>query len=318
MKRFFRFILIATMLIATTALVGIYIFFKKNDAPVLHGELDYNVSYNEAYALDVYHPVQPFYEKTPVVIYFHGGAWVTGAKESVNNARFNGAFNRLREKGYAVISPNYTLGRFEKSPFPVCLDDALDVMIWVNSNAETYNFDLDNIGILGESAGAHISLMTAFSEDGALSSVVPRYVVDVYGPTDLLQLYKDQTPLIDSLHLMAADFPESLQDYLDITKYLFAFDPAQDSIKTQDFTEQFSPVHKVRPNLPPVLIIHGDKDRVVPLSQSYILKDHLDTHKIPNEMHILKGVDHAFMNATDEQKHNTQNWIVDFVLRHYQ
>jgi dipeptidyl aminopeptidase/acylaminoacyl peptidase len=64
-------------------------------------------------------------------------------------------------------------------------------------------------------------------------------------------------------------------------------------------------------------MIHGDKDRVVPVDQSIRLQAKLDSLGIENEIHIVDGADHAFANATPEQKENLQKWIVEFVLRYY-
>ncbi|MEL7533926.1 MAG: alpha/beta hydrolase [Bacteroidota bacterium] len=288
---------------------------------ILHLTMQYGsiVTNKEKLTLDVYYPTQDVYDQVPVLVYFHGGAWVTGGKESVNNARFNDAFNRLREKGYAVVSPNYTLATLGKSPFPACIEDAYDVIAWLEANGAEYNFDLGNVGLLGESAGGHIAMMRAYDglPSGTPAQIDFRYMIDVYGPTDLLRLYKDQIPLIDTVKAFSTHLPTSFRDNLDINRYLFGFDPEADSSKTADFTAQYSPDMIVGEAAPNTLIIHGDSDRIVPINQSKLLKAQLDSLGIMNEFHILAGVDHAFGEATDQQRKQTQDWIVDFVERHY-
>jgi dipeptidyl aminopeptidase/acylaminoacyl peptidase len=66
-----------------------------------------------------------------------------------------------------------------------------------------------------------------------------------------------------------------------------------------------------------MLIIHGDSDRIVPVEQSTSLHAKLDSLAIENEIHLVKGVDHAFGKATSEQKSEVQKWIVEFIKRHY-
>ena len=320
MKRFAKITLVLSILLGLAFALGIFYYFKKNDAPILHGELELNVEYKVGQSLDLYQPTNQVYEKTPVVIYIHGGAWITGSKSSVNNARFNVAFNELRKKGYAIVSPEYTLAAFGKTPFPTCLADAFDAVHWIENNAETYNFDLDNVGILGESAGSHIGMMVAYDKNQTFTSpnsIDMKYMVNVYGPVDLFQLYKAQIPLIDSIKHQVENFPEHLQEHLDITKYLFGFDPAEDTIKTAEFTQQYSPINFLNSEIPNTLIIHGIKDRVVPISQTHILKAKLESLGIMHEVHELEGVDHAFRDATEKQKANIQNWITEFITRHY-
>ncbi len=319
MKRSLKIILVVAGLVIIGLPLALFVFFVRNDAPLLHGEVQYHVPYKGELTLDVYYPTKDIYDEIPVFVYFHGGAWVTGAKESVNNARFNGAFNRLRDKGYAVVSPNYTLASLGKSPFPACIEDAYDVIAWLEENGPEYHFDLENVGLLGESAGGHIAMMRAYDglPSGTPSQIELRYMIDVYGPTDLLRLYKDQIPLIDTVKAISSHLPSSFQDNLDINRYLFGFDPEEDSSKTVDFTAQYSPDMIVHQGAPNTLIIHGDSDRIVPISQSKLLKAQLDSLGIMNEFHILEGVDHAFGEATESQKQQTQDWIVDFVERHY-
>lgn len=320
MSRILIIIIILILMVGTVIAFSIVRFLKKNDAPALHGKVNHSIQFKEGLKLDVYQPTEQVYERSPVLVYIHGGAWITGSKISVNNARFNGAFNTLREKGYAVVSPDYTLAKFGKSPFPACLADAFDAVKWIEDHADEYNFDLNNVGLLGESAGAHIALVTAYTENQtytAPNNLDFRYVIDVYGPTQLLRLYQDQTTLLDTINTRTKALPTSLREHLDITQYLFGFDPEEDSVKTGEFTAQYSPFFEVRRGVPNTLLIHGNKDRVVPVSQSHLLKEKLDETGIPNELHILDGVDHAFRNATQEQRDSVQQWITGFVLEHY-
>ena len=82
-------------------------------------------------------------------------------------------------------------------------------------------------------------------------------------------------------------------------------------------TQLYSPINYVNKEIPNTLIIHGNKDKVVPLYQSMLLKEKLKLMDIPVQLHVLDGVDHAFMNATPHQKAQTQKWITDFVIDHY-
>ena len=299
---------------------GFYYFLKKNDAPILQGKVDFCLNYKNDLQLDIYEPTQEVHEKRPVLVYIHGGAWIGGRKETVNNARFHGAFNALREKGYAIVSPNYTLAKLGKSPFPNCIIDAFDAISWIEQNAEIYNFDLENVGVMGESAGGHIAMMTAYADVEKFTKphrIDLKYVVGVYPPSDLGLLYKEQHDMVHQVESAVMNMPDFVQKMTDINQYLFGFDPHEDESRTKEFTAFNSPVTYLKKGIPNTLIIHGDKDRIVPIEQSIQFKSRIEALGLPLDFHILEGVDHAFINATPEQKQQTQKWIIEFVERHY-
>lgn len=300
--------------------ISLFWFFQKTDAPILHGKVDFCIKYKGDHQLDIYEPTKEVHTKRPVLIYYHGGAWVGGNKITVNNNRFNETFNTLREKGYAIVSPNYTLAEFKVSPFPACIADAIDVVSWIEQNAVTYNFDTNNVGVLGESAGGHLALMTAYSELEKFTkphNIPLNYVVAVYPPTDLRKLYMDQEEMRGMVKQSTVGLPTAVQEYFNLDQYLFGFDTQKDPIKANELTQLYSPIHFIKEAIPKTLLIHGNKDRVVPISQSLVLKEKLDSMNIPVQFHTLDGVDHAFLNATPEQKEQAQKWITDFVLNQY-
>ena len=321
MKQFFKYLLKFSLLIVLLLMGGMYYFFKSNKAPILQGEIEFCINYKEDQLVDVYLPTKEAFQKRPVVVYYHGGAWVIGRKEAVNYARFNGAFNTLREAGYAIVSPSYTLGKLGNSPFPNCIQDAFDVLDWIKANAEQYNFDINNVGVFGESAGAHLALMVAFGDADIFEKekVLPlQYVVDVYGPTDLHALYDDQQFLIDTIQALAASLPSSLQKRFDLNAYLFGFDPKEDSLQAHIFTEKYSPINYVTNQQIPVLLIHGNVDKIVPLSQTQLLMNRLDSLKIPFDYLELDGVDHGLRGASKPQKDSIQTKVTGFITKHLQ
>ncbi len=312
---------IALGLIACVVIAGLIWFFVGNKAPITQGNVDFHIRYNSDQRLDIYHPTKSKYKKTPVVLFFHGGAWITGRKESINLNRFNGAINNLRDAGYLVISPEYTLAEEGKTPFPDCIVDGFDCIHWIEQHADSLNIDLNNFGLIGESAGAHIAMMNAYSkpEDFELSYAPTSvdYVVDVYGPNDLWGLY--HTQLVDSIEHVLDKLPESIRVSLDLPQQLFGFNPEEDPIRARMFADKFSPFGylNAHTNVPPTCIIHGDADILVPIEQSKKLHAKLKDLEVKSELRILPEVNHAFQGASDEQKEQIQRWITDFVQKQY-
>lgn len=300
-------------------IAGLTYFLFANQAPILEGKIIYGEEYRIGQELDIYMPTEKKYEQTPVVVFVHGGAWVGGFKESVNSNRFNEVFNKLRSEGYAIISPNYTLAREGVSPFPDCIRDVYEVMYWVENNAETYQFDLENVGIFGESAGAHISLMIAYDSSKKYTDknfTYPlRYVVDIYGPNELQGIYHQHT--VDSMNALIEELPEPIKSSLNITEYLFGFDPKSDTLRATEYLIKNSPIEYVHENIPPTLIIQGDEDLIVPLDQSIGLSQKLDSLNVTNHLHIIPEANHGFIGATKNQKEEIQNWIYEFIVGYY-
>ena len=142
-----------------------------------------------------------------------------------------------------------------------------------------------------------------------------QYMIDVYGPNRLEGIY--HSDLVDTFYQVISELPESFQSRLDIAEYLFGFDPAEDSVKAAELMEVYSPYNYVKPTSPPTLLITGDVDQVVPPDQTIKLKEKLDSLEVPNEIHILKAVNHGFIAATDEQMDSVQIWVTDFITSKY-
>jgi acetyl esterase/lipase len=319
-KKKFKIMGISLAVIALLIILFLVYFFVYNKAPIISGNFKYDIEYKSNLKLDIYFPTQQVYAKAPVVVYFHGGAWITGRKEVINANRVNGAVNGLREKGYAFVCPDYTLATRETPPFPACIIDAFDVLNWVNENAEKYNFDTENIGVAGESAGAHIAMMVAYTnpeeiDDSVKIKVKINYVVDIYGPSDLEKLYHSQT--VEKINSRIDKLPDNLRERLDITQHLFGFDPEKDSAKAKEVIEKYSPVNYLDGNIPPTLIIQGLSDQIVPANQSTTLHQKIDSLGVKNEFYQLEDVGHAFRGITAEQKAKVQDWIVNFIKAHY-
>ena len=94
------------------------------------------------------------FEKLPVIVNVHGGAWVYGDKEVYQFYCMS-----LAQRGFAVVNFSYRLAPEVK--FPASLEDTEKVFNWIAANAEKYGFDLNNVFAVGDSAGAHILTLYA-------------------------------------------------------------------------------------------------------------------------------------------------------------
>ncbi len=111
-------------------------------------DLTYQVVAGRAMRLDVVRPrgEGPF----PVVVGFHGGAWIVGRKE---NIRHVGTY--LARRGIMAVLVEYRLA--PGHCWPACAEDVAAAMRWVKANASRYGGHGERIGLFGDSAGGHLS-----------------------------------------------------------------------------------------------------------------------------------------------------------------
>jgi acetyl esterase/lipase len=140
--------------------------------------------------LDVYrHRSHP--SGCPVLVHFHGGHFVSGAK----NRESLPLLYRLASRGWVCISANYRLG--PKAGFPDYVVDAKRVLAWVRSHGPDYGADAGTLFVAGNSAGGYLAAFTAltpnqpeyqpgFTEaDTSVSAAIGLY--GYYGRTDATQ-----------------------------------------------------------------------------------------------------------------------------------
>jgi acetyl esterase/lipase len=307
------------LIVIVLPLIFFPLFLLYTSAPIVEGDSEFNLSYNSDQYLDFYYPTKAKFQKSPLIVFAHGGGWIIGNKESINFNRFNGAIEKLRAEGFAIASPSYTLAEDGISPFPQNIKDLIDAIDWLKKNSETYSIDTNRIGLFGESAGAHLSLMIALH---AYAEKHPQwshpkidYLVDVYGPIKMNDLNFSEN--VDSLYSYINHLPDMLRGPLDIRKNLFGFDPQEDSLKTKIFMDLYSPFCFIKNDMPPILIIHGDEDQIVPIKQSRDLKGRLDSFNLEYKYHELVGVNHGFIGANESQKDSIQDWVSRFIISQY-
>jgi acetyl esterase/lipase len=130
--------------------------------------------------LDIYRPPARAERRRPVIVFFYGGRWTSGAKESY---RFAGdAFAR---RGYIAVIPDYN--KYPRVRFPAFVEDGAKALTWVSGHIADYGGDQDLIFVAGHSAGAHIGALLAadpqyLAREGLDRSAVIRGFAGLAGP----------------------------------------------------------------------------------------------------------------------------------------
>ena len=226
----------------------------------------------------------------PVLIWIHGGAWLMGTNKREAPPLVHGHIGRrILEAGYALARVTYRLSG--EAPFPAQIHDVKAAVRWLRYHADDLGLDPDRFAVWGESAGGHLAAMTALTGDTALAgdsgilgvSDTVQAAVVWYGPSDLLTM-------------AAQNHPQGLQDHdaPNAPESLLVGGPVQDRKRESAIA---SPVTYARADAPPMLLAHGEEDRIVPVGQSRELHDRLIALGAPAELHIVPGADHCFVGV---------------------
>jgi acetyl esterase/lipase len=220
--------------------------------------------------MDIY-PPQNAEAPAPVVVYVHGGGWMSGSK---NDDVARDYFGELTQRGFLVASLNYRLA--PKYLFPAQIEDVKCAIRHLRANALSYNLDPDHIGAMGGSAGGHLVSLLGTTDPSAgwdigeypeQSSRI-QAVIHMYGPSDLLALFKNwQQPVGEQVFGAASN--------------------------TDPLMNQYSPVTYITPDDPPFLILQGVQDGVVPTEQAQILYDRLSAAGVPVQLVMVENAGHG-------------------------
>jgi acetyl esterase/lipase len=231
--------------------------------------------------LDVYLPLEDPEpgQKRPAVLQIHGGAWVLGSK----NEQGIPLLNHLASCGWVGFNADYRLSPRVKAPEH--LIDCKRALAWVREHAEEYQIDPDFIVVTGGSAGGHLCALMALTQndpafqpgfedaDTTVQAAVPFY--GVYDLTDRDGNYRSE--LLSLTDLLARVMMEVGVDE----------DPER--------WASYSPLDRITEDAPPMFVIHGDRDVLVPVKGARrFVEDLRRTSTEPVVYAEIQGAQHAF------------------------
>jgi len=238
--------------------------------------------------LDVY--CNPTASKpTPVVFNIHGGGWNHGTKESQTG------FSSFFKKGFAVVNVEYRLVDVAKAPGAI--EDVRSAMNYIILHAAELNINPDKIVMMGGSAGAHLALMAGLLENDhkfdtnckEVKSMKVAAIISKYAPTDFL------------------DKSDKFYTYKSLVNWL------GDGVDNADFRASVSPISYVKKTSPPVFIVHGDSDPIVPYEQSVKLQEKLNQAGVYNEFVTVEGGKHG--GFAKEKNSEISKSIIEFLKK---
>lgn len=226
--------------------------------------------------------------KMPMVVCIHGGGWSKGDKDQMAWMAI-----RYAQMGYVGVTVSYRLNH--ESPVPACVFDVKEAIRYLKSISSEIHANPNRIGLVGYSAGAHLALLTGLSPEAM------EFKSDAHSEYD------------SSIQcVVGISTPADLEERQRIQGHL-KFLPKKKSADAQ-FIRSLSPLHWVHAGQIPILMLHGDADKIVPAYNYQNFTAKCTRLGIENfELYVEKGGNHTFFF---QQQKTTQGVVDRFLAKH--
>jgi acetyl esterase/lipase len=230
----------------------------------------------------------------PTVVYIHGGGWVHYTKDNM-------IFKLLPYLAQGMDAVNVDYRQANQARAPAAVEDCRCALHWVFTNATKYGFDTQRLIVAGESAGGHLALMTGMLTetagfDDACAFTVGQQpvrvaaIVNFFGVADVTQLLTPPHEQSWALEWLAGV-------------------PNRDEL-----AKRLSPLTYVRPNLPPIITVHGTADTAIPYDQAVRLHKALEEAAVPNELITIPNGGHG--KFPDQEKLRAEAVLFKFLEKY--
>jgi acetyl esterase/lipase len=257
--------------------------------------------------LDLYEPPPGQPGPRPLVVFIHGGGWISG------HTRHSGAFEdwpevlgSLAAKGYVVASVEYRLSG--EARFPAAIQDVKSAIRWLRAHFKEYGIDKSRIVVWGGSAGGQLAALAATS-CGAQALEPPPPASLPGSPPPGPRPQDSESDCVQGLIAWYGIFDFATlapQSGAKARQVGAASSPPSRflgcglSSCPANVLESASAAHYASGSSPPTLLIHGVDDHSVPVQQSRDFKALLESKGVPVELVEIPGVDHSFVGPTAE------------------
>lgn len=244
-------------------------------------------------------------QKNPWMLHVHGGGWAGGSQYNIFRKAFLGTLKSLVEKGVVCATIEYRLAKGKSNAYDAVVD-AKDAARFLLKNAEKYKLDKEKYGIWGGSAGGHLSLVTAlgkdtdFKGDPELSDYAPNFkcVASYFPFTSCINPDLRPGSIFEDGKLFVRLLGAPLEEKQELAKLL-------------------SPTELLEQNSPPILLLHGDKDTVLPIINSTYMMEIAKEKNANVELLTIENAGHSFSGKDISPSMEALNdYAANFITSH--
>ena len=216
----------------------------------------------------------------PVIIYVHGGRWRSGTR--VNNAGLQVA--QWAGMGFFAMTVDYRL--VGASPAPAAYQDVQAAIRWVHAHADEYKINPDRIYLIGNSSGGHLVALVATLGEG---------------PYERVGGWEDARSGVRAVISAAGTYDLNKLSWGDL------WAPVEGNAR--EARRLASPIHHIGPGTKPILVVHSDDDRSVPIDQAVEMAAALEAANVFHR--FIHYEDRGHMSVTDEVIEHTLAFIAE-------
>ena len=216
--------------------------------------------------LDLYIPTQE--KNMPLVVYVHGGGWEHGDKAGDS---LGPNLLQLLWDGYAMASINYRLA--PAAIWPAQIQDCKAAIRWLKAHSHQYGYDPNRIAVIGVSVGGHLAAILATTSGSKTFDVGE----NLDSSSDVTCAVNLCGAAVDFTIFNGPNFSflgGSLKDHLDLAR-------------------SASPTTYMHADEPPMLVVHGTADHLLPYVESELLVEAMDRAGAPYYFHTVVGGGHS-------------------------
>jgi len=253
---------------------------------------------NHNQTLDIYRPRHKV-DGRPVLFQIHGGGWTE--KMGSKNEQGLPLMAHMAKRDWICVASSYRLS--PQATFPEHIIDCKEALVWIKEHIAEYGGDPEFIIVTGGSAGGHLSSLMALTandpdfqpgfedQDTTLQGAVPFYGVYDFTNENDLQKHDGQKSFFES-SIMKLSLEGHTAEY-----------------------QQASPLFRIHDQAPPFLVIHGDKDTLVPVEEGRLFSEKLLAESSnPVAYAEISGAQHAFDIFPSIRSEHVKHGIERFLM----
>lgn len=248
------------------------------------------------------------------VIFIHGGGWSMPGTDMPLFSDWEEPLQKARLQAFSI--EHRTAPQYRGKDI---VEDCIRAIRYVHENAERFRIPPDKIAVIGFSSGGHLAVMSAIAltrRDPSLPRRQASYLKAVaafYAPLDLGELASNGTPQLKQL----------LNNYLPLNPASELKERSLAQLESDSFMRRaladISPADNVHPYMPPIALFHGDKDTLVPVSQSINFQQRAFLSGSQSVIFVpVSGAEHNFNQSRRPLVRTMEQAAIQFILQNLQ
>lgn len=256
--------------------------------------------------MDIFYPdSSKIKDQNPWMLHVHGGGWAGGNKYKILKKPFLGTLKTLLDSGVVCVTIEYRRARGTSNAYDAAVD-AKDATRFLLKNTDKFKLDKELYGTWGGSAGGHLCLVTALGDDA-----------DFYGDPLLSDVSINFKCVASYFPFTSCLNPDIRPGSIFEDGKLFVRLLGAPLNEKPELAKLLSPTELLNKNSAPILLIHGDNDKTLPIINSQYMMKVAQKKNADVQLLTIKGAGHSFSGSNISPSIEELNdYSAKFILSH--